>query len=177
MTTGSFGYPSSVFKVISKKDGCPYCLRRFDNIKSVSQLIASMITDRWSAVHHPGICTLFKCFTPQRNTCFFVHEYCSGAQSLRERYLIFNNDDKEGGGILGNNVLISEGIIWMYITQLVSILRYLHGRGLACRSLQASHVLLVDGGGRRLRVSCIGVEDALEYEARKPILDMQKEDV
>jgi len=70
-----------------------------------------------------------------------------------------------------------------------------HGAGLACRVLSLGHVLVTPevGSGSvpgedgpeaevrtnrvRLRINCLGVADALEYEARKQIPDLQKRDV
>jgi len=163
---GSFGYPSHVFKVVSREDGCVYCLRRFDNTKLSNRIVAA-VTEKWSSMSHPGICRLHKCFLTQR-ALFFVHDYCAGgAQSIQERYLSSTS----------NNAPVSERLIWSYITQLVSILRYIHSRGMACRSLNPSHVLLVGGGARRLRVTCVGVMDALEFEARKHVQELQQDDL
>lgn len=166
---GTFGYPSHVFKVVSRDDGCVYCLRRFDNTKLSNRIVAT-VTERWTSINHPGICRLHRCFINQR-AVFFVHDYCVGSsvQSITECYFTT-------AGTHTNNT-ISERLLWSYITQLVSILRYLHSRGLACRSLHPNHVLLVDGGNQRIRLTCCGVLDALEFEARKTIQELQQDDL
>jgi len=163
---GSFGYPSNVFKVVSREDGRVYCLRRFDNTKLSNRILAA-ITEKWSCISHPGICRLHRCFLGQR-AVFFVHDYCAGGvQSINDRFL----------STPANNSPLSERLIWSYITQLVSILRHIHSSGLACRSLNPCHVLLVGGGARRLRLSCCGVLDALEFEARKTVQELQQDDL
>lgn len=88
-----------------------------------------------------------------------------------------------------------EETIWSYATQLASGVRAVHGAGLACRVLSLGHVLVTPevGSGSvvgedepdaeiqtnrvRLRINCLGVADALEYEARKQIPDLQKRDM
>ena len=44
----SFGYPTAVFRCLNQEDGNLYCLRRFDNVRSVSYKIATVVTDRWN---------------------------------------------------------------------------------------------------------------------------------
>ena len=70
---------------------------------------------------------------------------------------------------------VSDRIMWSYISQLVAVLRNIHGTSMACRCLTPAHVLRTSGG--RLRVSCVGVVDVLEFEARKHLADLQREDV
>jgi len=192
---GSFGYPSQTFKVQSMKRGSFYTLRRYDNVKQcLSHKITSTISQKYSTLIkpssgacHPGICQLYDCFIHQR-ALFFVHDYCPNAVTLADAYLNNNGDN----GIISGSVMapLSERIIWSYVTQLVSVIRYMHSRRMACRSLQPQHVLLVGGGGgegmsdgsgrttrRKVRVSCVGVMDVLEFEARKGVADLQREDM
>jgi len=192
----SFGYPSLVFKVTSREDGHLYCLRRLDNCRAVSHKIAAAVTDRWTTsgitldptnpvrvpvVDHPGLVRFHRCFVAQR-AVFFVHHYHPGAQTLRERFFAAQN----------NAVVapLPEPMIWSIVTQLVSAMRVVHGSNLACRSLQLNHILCIPtdevagspagtyGSGRfRIRINCIGVSDALEFEARKQLPDLQQEDM
>lgn len=170
---GTFGYPSHVFKVVSTEDGCVYCLRRFDNTK-LSNRIAATVTERWASVAHPGICTLHQCFLSQR-AGFFLHEYCIGSSttSITQFYQLSPTFTTTNT----TTTTISERLLWSYIVQLTSILRYLHSRGLACRSLHPNHVLLTDAGNSRIRLSSCGILDALEFEARKSIAELQQEDM
>lgn len=182
----SFGYHMSVFKVMGR-DGHLYCLRRLDNVRSVSRMIASAISERWvtarnlnsgaAVVDHPGVVRFYRCFLSNR-AVFFLHQYIPGARTLRERFI----DRNAGGG-----VPLPEPLIWSCITQLVSAMRSIHASNLACRTLQLNHILCSssDGawgeggmmGNLRLRINCLGVVDALEFEARKNLADMQREDI
>lgn len=160
----SFGYPSATFQVVSREDGYLYCLRRFDSVKSVSHKIAATVLDQWAPIEHPGLATLHKCFLSQR-AVFFVHQFISGSVSVRDRFLM-------GGQYL------SENLLWSAICQLVTVIRRVHGARLALRTLDAKHVLVqMDSMRLRLVVNCPGIMDALEFEARKPLPDLQMGDI
>ena len=161
--SSSFGYPSTTFRVTSREDGHLYCVRRFDNVKSVSPKIAAAVMDKWSQLDHPGLCTLNRCFVAQR-AVFFVHQYIPGARSLRDRC----------------TGPLSESVIWSAIVQFVSVIRRVHASNLAIRTMDLGHVLSkTDSSQLRLRLyfSCVGVVDALEFEARKPLVDLQQKDI
>lgn len=175
----SFGYPSSVFKVVNREDGHLYCIRRFDNTR-VSFKIARAVSERWTTaislsgatvVEHTGIVRFHSCFLANR-ALFFVYTYYPGARTLFERF--FNTNS--GGGIP-----LPEPFVWSCITQLVSAIRTVHTAKLACRSIQLNHILCTspDGGmGQiRLRINCIGVVDTLEFETRKSLVGLQYHDM
>ena len=200
--SSSFGYPSSVFKVMSRDDGHLYCLRRLDNVKCVSRKIAATVTERWlnastatnsnsnnnnnnsnhnnnnnvgrPLLHHPGICRFYQCFVSQR-AVFFIHDYHPGAITLSEQFL----DPHPTTAGPHSNMPLQEQLIWSFVTQLVSALRAIHKSNLACRSLQSNHILCTSDQGQRfrLRINCVAVIDALEYESRKPLAALQNEDM
>ena len=74
-----------------------------------------------------------------------------------------------------------EPLLWSCIVQLVAAIRAIHAGNLACRSLQLNHILCttLDGMLNRIRVqiNCLGVVDALEFEARKQVGELQLEDM
>jgi len=164
----SFGYPSGTYQVTNRDDGQLYCLHRFDSVRSVSPKIAAAVTDRWTSTRevreHPGVVPLYLCFLAQR-AVFFVHPYVPGARTLAER-------------LAGQP--LAEPVLWSCIVQIVSALRVIHTAGLAVRCLDASHVLsLPDASNSKLRVrlNCLGVVDALEFEARKHVGELQVQDI
>lgn len=165
-TASSFGYPSSVFKVISREDGLLYCLRRLENVKCVSIKICSQVNNRWSNFSHPCCVKFQKCFIAQR-AVFFVHEYHTGAKTLGEKYLTHT----EGKHLQA----LPERLIWSYITQLVTAIRSVHRSRLACCCVEPNHILYTNGD--RIRINCLGIFDALEFEARKSLGEMQREDM
>lgn len=166
-TRSSFGYPSAAYQVTNREDGNIYCLRRFDNVRSVSPKIAAAVTDRWhqhkEVQDHPNIVPFYKCFLSQR-AVFFVHHYIPGSSTLQERL----------SGPLAENIL------WSLITQLVSAIRVIHANNLAVRTLDMGHVLsTMDPTASRLRIrlNCLGVVDALEFETRRHVQDLQQQDI
>lgn len=169
----TFGYPIATFKVTSRDDGHLYCLRRADNVR-MSHKICTAVADKWTnaasarrlVMDHPGLVRLYKCFLAHGRAVFFVHAYCPGARTLQERFFA------------GHHTPLPEPVVWSCIAQLVAAIRAVHGGNLACRTLQLNHVLVQGDGGRiRLRINCLGVVDALEYEGRKQVHDLQREDL
>ena len=168
--SSAFGYPCTTFRVANREDGHLYCLHRFDSVRCVSPKIAAAVSDRWSSSssvqEHPGVVPFYHCFLTQR-AVFFVHQYIPGSLSLKQRIVMAGQP-------------LAEPVLWSCITQLVSALRTIHGCGLAVRSLDAAHVLsTADSTASRLRIriNCLGVVDALEFEARKHVSDLQQQDI
>ena len=203
----TFGYPTMCFRVTSQDDGRLYCLRRMDSVRCVSPKIAASVKEVWVSavdpslsgnsrnssaaanaaagippprlVDHPNMVRFYKAFVSQR-AVFFVHRYHPGARTLLERYL-------QGGVPLP----LPEDLLWSIVTQLVGVVKAVHGSNLAVRTLQMNHILCTTeagigavgaasspvGGRVRIRVNCIGIPDALEFEARKPLADLQREDM
>jgi len=173
----SFGYPTAVFKCLNQEDGNLYCLRRVDNIKSVSYKIATAVTDRWnqgatlksglSPVEHPGVVRFYRCFVSNR-AVFFLHHYVPGARTLSQRFT-------------NTRIPMPEPLLWSCIVQLVAAIRAVHAGNLACRVLQLHHILCTAPDGMmdriRVQINCLGVVDALEFEARKQVGELQLEDM
>jgi PAB-dependent poly(A)-specific ribonuclease subunit 3 len=167
VSRSSFGYPSDTFQATSREDGNLYCVRRFDNVRCVSPRIAVAVMEKWNNAikvqEHPSIVPLYRCFVAQR-AVFFVHQYIPGARTLRERL--------EGP--------LLEAVVWSAVVQLTSAVRVVHSSNLAVRTLHPQHVLSntdATGSRLRLRINCLGVVDALEFEARKNTAELQDEDV
>ncbi|KAL7429122.1 hypothetical protein ACHAXM_001548 [Skeletonema potamos] len=194
----SFGYPTRLFRVTSTSDGNLYCLRRMDSVRCVSHKIVQTVMHQWlsnpsgrdkttvslsGGFDHPGIVRWYKCFISQR-AVFFVHNYHAGAVTFKERF--FNIPRGENG------VPLPESFIWSCLTQLVSAIAAVHGSNLAVRTLQLNHILCTQEGSSgviklnsgpfglpriRLRINCVGIVDILEFEARKTLEELQRDDM
>lgn len=160
----SFGYQSTTFQVTSREDGHLYCLRRFEDVKTVSPKIAAAVADRWMSIEtNPHIAVLHQCFVAQR-AVFFVHEFVPGARTLQER-------------LVGT---LPEPVVWSICLQLVSALQTIHNNNLAARTIQLQHILSVmDPTASKIKVvlSATGVVDALEFGTRKHLTDLHREDI
>ena len=164
-TAGSFGYPSSVYKVVSEKTGLIHALRRFDNIKT-NPKVTQQVLRVWNETRgtmHPNIVTLRAAFVHQR-ALFFTHDYFAGAKTIRECYL-------SGAHIQP----LPEPLLWSFMCQIVTALRHLHSRNLACRVLDPRHIIV--SGPNRLRINCIGILDVLEADSKKTVVKLQEEDM
>lgn len=190
----SLGYPCSTFLVTNREDGRLYCLKRFDSVRSVSAKIAAAVSDQWQAVPpHPGTTPLYACHVFAQRAVCFVHEYVPGARTLLElqqQVALHNN---------GQTTLWPEPTLWSCVAQLVSAVRAVHAAHRAVRTLRLRHVLATPMSSHsgdndddndedmsnhnntttrwRLRLGSLGIVDALEFESRKNILDLQMEDI
>ncbi len=158
----SFGYPASTYQVVNRDDGHLYCLRRFENVKSVNAKIAATVMEQWAGLEHPGIATLHQCFVAQR-AVFFVHQYIPGTQSFLQ---------------IANPPSLSEAVIWSAICQMITVIRRVHGARLALRTLDLRHTLVqMDALRMKVFLNCLGIVDALEFESRKSMHELQAEDM
>ncbi len=156
-------------------------------------------------LNHPGIVRFYKAFYVNQNRAlFFIHEYYPNALTLREALYGLKRGESGKLNLNSNHRTfhpLNESTIWSYITQIVTAVKSIHSGGLAVRVLQLNHILVThdvgsgftdealasggDGGGEhilmtnrvRLRLNCIGVADALEFESRKEVEECQKEDM
>jgi len=158
-------------------------------------------TSKGDAPHvlsHPGIVRFMKCFHIVHNRAvFFLHEYHPASLTLRETLYGLERGAQVNQTMLRNGFSpLPEATVWSYITQLASAIRAVHRGNLACRSLQLNHILVSPDVGSgvdenaglmggyilktnrvRLRINCLGVVDALEFEARRSIQELQIEDM
>ena len=173
-------------------------------VRAVSRSRNANVTNvQRHVLNHPGLVRLFKCFyVVQNRAVFFVHQYHPMSLTLRE---FLYGVGRGMGGMLDAEMRanqgfhpLDEGTIWSYVTQLVSAVRAVHRANLACRTLQMNHILVTPEAGSgvdetsqnnmmkdeilrtnrvRLRINCLGIADALEFEARRPIGELQVEDL
>jgi hypothetical protein len=80
---GSFGYPSSIFKVVDRADSQIYALRRFDNVRTTTAVINNALS-QWMEVRHPGIVSLYGIYQ-DKGAVFFSYAYHPAAQTLKQR--------------------------------------------------------------------------------------------
>jgi PAB-dependent poly(A)-specific ribonuclease subunit 3 len=131
-------------------------------VKTVNPKIAATVLDQWIGLEHPGIATLHQCFVAQR-AVFFVHQYIPGVQSMMQ---------------VSSPPSFDESVIWSSICQVVAIIRRVHAAGLAVRTLDMRHTLVqMDALRLRVYLSGLGVVDALEFETRKSLQQLQAEDM
>ena len=134
--------------------------------------------EKWKRIDHPNVVALRKVFTTRNefreteNSLVFVHDFYPNAETLLDFLDRRGNRAAENqhyqhrnsgyGGNGGNkNKFYPESTVWSFIVQLSSVIKEVHGKGLAFRTLHDMTKVLVLNGGRRFRVSCVGVADVI----------------
>jgi len=182
--SSTFGYVTTVYKAVNIKTGQHMCLRRIHNYRLVNTKCMGLV-EQWKKMAHSNLVTLRQVFTSKSfsdHSILFVYDYYPGAETLMSRHFTnqmppldpFNGDTSRPYSQSKNNLLrhqaainnsgglLAEALIWNYIIQLTSALRYIHGSGLACRTLDPTKILLV--GKHRLLLNCSGIFDVLTYD-------------
>lgn len=95
LVTGSFGYLSSLYKVVDATDGVSYALRRVERVRTNNEVVV-----RLACPNNPRFrfatggancstrawCSLRDCFL-SNGAVFFVHDFYPSAVSLFDRFL------------------------------------------------------------------------------------------
>eukprot|EP01029_Cantina_marsupialis_P011130 TRINITY_DN24976_c0_g1_i1.p1 TRINITY_DN24976_c0_g1~~TRINITY_DN24976_c0_g1_i1.p1 ORF type:complete len:546 (+),score=124.66 TRINITY_DN24976_c0_g1_i1:1001-2638(+) len=146
--SGSFGYPSTVFKTISKETEKCVTVRRVDTIKTDMEKVTVAIAP-WLEVFHPNIVHLREAFV-ENGALFFVHDYIPCAKTLKES--------------IESIILFKEDDIWNIACCIIIALRYLHVQcDLPCRNINARNLLLV--GPNRAKIGSVGLRDVTDFES------------
>lgn len=104
------------------------------------------------------------------SSLIFVTDYHPLSKTLVDAH--FPTANRFGGR---STAPVAEAVLWSYIVQIASALKSIHGANLAARCLEPSKVLLT--GKNRIRLSACAVLDVVQYDAQRPLQDLQKEDL
>jgi len=184
--SSTFSYVTTVYKSVNIKTGQHMCLRRIHGYRLVNTKCMGLV-EQWKKMAHSNLVTLRQVFTSKSfgdHSMIFVYDYYPGAETLMSRHFNsqlnphidpFNGESSRPYSQSKNNLLrrqaamnnstgglLAEALIWNYIIQLTSALRYIHGAGLACRTLDPTKIIVV--GKYRLLLNCSGIFDVLTYD-------------
>ncbi|KAG0767555.1 hypothetical protein G6F57_012564 [Rhizopus arrhizus] len=160
-----FGHPSWIYKAISRTNGQQYIMIRIEGFRLVNEHTMTMESFTTRAFgdsslvfiydYHPNSINLFEAyFTPQ-------------AQALLHARLQATR---------GNALPVPETTLWSFMTQMASALKTIHAAGLSARTMDPTKILMTSKN--RLRISCCGVLDVLQYEvASQKVAFHQQEDL
>lgn len=126
----------------------------------------------WRRVDSGGVVTVHDAFTTRAfgdSSLIFVTDYHPLSKTLVENH--FTNTNRYGNR---GATTIPEQVLWGYVVQIASAIKIVHGAGLAVRCMDASKVLLTDKN--RIRLSGCSVLDVVQFEAQRPLQDLQQED-
>jgi len=165
-----FGYPSWVYKATSSKNGNLYCLRRLEGYRLTNEKAIRSVKG-WRRVDNGSVVTVHDAFTTRAfgdSSLIFVTDYHPLSKTLVEHHFSTNR--------YGNRVTttVPEQVLWGYIVQIASALKSVHAADLAIRCMEPSKVVLTDKN--RIRLNACSVLDVVQYDAQRPVADLQQED-
>jgi PAB-dependent poly(A)-specific ribonuclease subunit 3 len=116
------------------------------------------------------VVSVINAFTTQAfgdSSLIFVYNYHPMSKTLAEHH--FSTTSR-----YGHRAPANEQVLWSYIVQIASAIKAVHGNHLAVRCLDASKVILTERN--RVRLSACAVLDVVQFEANRPIQELQQED-
>ncbi|KFD51512.1 hypothetical protein M513_07562 [Trichuris suis] len=163
---GYFGWVTSAYKAVCRRDGLVYCLRRIHACRLINSKALTAV-DVWrKSVSNPYVVRLKEAFTTKAfgdHSVVLVYDFHPSAETLRSRHLNEEAIDESLSTVSSaNQSRIPEAILWQYIIAISSALRAIHSAGLYARTVDASKILVV--GKSRLLINCCGMFDVLSYE-------------
>ncbi|KAK7974262.1 hypothetical protein PG989_016110 [Apiospora arundinis] len=169
---GIFGdYLTWLYKADSKKNGKIYCLRRLQGVRSITKESVSVIS-RWKRVSCGNVVSVIECFTSRDfndMSLIFIHNYHPLSKTLADHHFSTSSQVR-----FGRPMPVPESVLWSYICQMCNALKAIHSENLAARCIDLSKVILTDRS--RIRLGACAIQDVLEHETAKPILELQLDD-
>lgn len=127
----------------------------------------------WRRIDNGGIVSVIDAFTTRAfgdSSLIFVTDYHPLSKTLAETHFV--NAGRYGSRASST---VQEQVLWGYIVQIASAIKTVHGSNLAVRCLEPSKVLLTDKN--RVRLSACSVLDVVQFDAQRPLQDLQQEDL
>lgn len=163
--TGSYGYPSAMYKVIDRLDNQLYVLRRFDNVRITNNnpAILKKSLDQWKPIRHTSLVPLHLIHN-EKGAVFFIYGYYTMAETVKKKYMVDTSPN-----------LLPESIVWKMLCQVLVCIRFVHSKKSALRCINPSSILHTPDN--KFHINNVGILDVLEFESRKSVADMQAEDL
>ncbi|XP_046976981.1 PAN2-PAN3 deadenylation complex subunit PAN3 isoform X9 [Vanessa cardui] len=189
------------YRATHRASGEHYALRRLHACAAPPALLAR--AEPWRNVDHPNVVRLHRCFATTDfgdRSVVLVYDYHPACMTLMTKYLATG---APGGVTDGNGAfhdpfssdpdaprpythqknamlravacgaLLPEAVLWSLLVQLTAGLRAIHTAGLACRSLDATKVVM---NGCRIRIAWGGIADVI-HNSNVDIAQAQQEDM
>ncbi|XP_050360750.1 PAN2-PAN3 deadenylation complex subunit PAN3 isoform X2 [Nymphalis io] len=189
------------YRATHRVSGEHYALRRLHACAAPPALLNRV--ELWRNVDHPNVVRLHHCFMTKDfgdHSVVLVYDYHPACMTLMTKYLATGTP---GGVTDGNGAfhdpfssdpdaprpythqknamlravacgaLLPEAVLWSLLVQLTAGLRAIHTAGLACRSLDATKVVI---NGCRIRIAWGGVADVI-HNGNIDIAQAQQEDM
>ncbi|KXH34174.1 hypothetical protein CSIM01_07176 [Colletotrichum simmondsii] len=170
-----FGYTTWVYKATSSKNGKTYCLRRLEGYRLTNEQAIRSVKE-WRRLNNGNVVGIHDAFTTRAfgdSSLFFVQDYHPLSKTLAE--LHFSQPASTHGTRFSAKNPITESVLWGYISQIANALKAIHTLNLAARCLDMSKVIVTDKN--RIRLSACSILDVVQFDTRRPIQELQQEDL
>ncbi|GJC90852.1 PAN2-PAN3 deadenylation complex subunit PAN3 [Colletotrichum liriopes] len=170
-----FGYTTWVYKATSSKSGKTYCLRRLEGFRLTNEQAIRSVKE-WRRLNNGSVVTIHDAFTTRAfgdSSLFFVQDYHPLSKTLAEVH--FTQPNTTHGTRFNAKNPIAESVLWGYVSQIANALKAIHTLNLAARCLDMSKVIVTDKN--RIRLSACSILDVVHFEARRPVQELQQEDL
>ncbi|KAJ9155347.1 PAN2-PAN3 deadenylation complex subunit PAN3 [Pleurostoma richardsiae] len=167
----TFGYFSWAYKATSTKTGRIVCLRRLEGYRLTNEQAIRSVKE-WKQIDNGNIVTIHDAFTTRAfgdSSLIFAQDYHPLAKTLQEHH--FPNMQ---GNRFRNQPMINEKVLWSYIVQISNALKAIHSANLAARCIDITKIILTDKN--RIRLNACSILDVVQFEARRPVAELQQED-
>ncbi|EGY20692.1 PAB-dependent poly(A)-specific ribonuclease subunit PAN3 [Verticillium dahliae VdLs.17] len=134
---------------------------------------AIRLVKEWKKVHNGSVVSVHSAFTTRKfqdSSIIFVYDYHPLSKTLAQHHFPQQQTNR-----YNTRPTVTEDVMWSYITQLANALQAIHKLNLAARCIDASKIILTEKN--RIRLSACSILDVLHYEARRPLGDLQQEDL
>lgn len=168
-----FGYPTWVYKATSAKTGNLYCLRRLEGYRLTNEHAIRSVKE-WRKIDNANVVTTHDALTTRAfgdSSLVFVQDYHPLSKTLAEVHFNVNSGH---GNRFQQKSIVSEAVLWSYISQIANALKAIHSVNLAARCIDASKIILTDKN--RIRLNACSILDVVQFDSRRPIGELQQED-
>jgi PAB-dependent poly(A)-specific ribonuclease subunit 3 len=177
--TGLFGYTSWVYKGTSSKTGHVYCLRRLEGYRLTNE-DAIRSVKAWRRVFNANVVSVWDAFTTRAfgdSSLIFVMDYHPLSKTLAEFHHLQAPSyaaQQPHNYRMPMKPIVPEPTLWNYISQIANALKGIHDCNLAARCIDATKIILT--GKQRIRLNACSILDVVNFDARRPVADLQQED-
>eukprot|EP00796_Vickermania_ingenoplastis_P013346 gene13346-9178_t len=156
-----------VFQTGSRLTDKEILLRRVTNQTTNRSKECAMVLEKYRYYRHPNLVSLIKIyptseFVMGENDIIMEYRYVVGAKSLYEAFIT-------GGRA-------TEGLLWSFTCQMVSLLRSFHETSLPLRGLHWSKIVFLETTGR-FYYTGLGMVELLDAQPNVPISTMMQQDI
>ena len=166
----TLGFPTSVYKATSSRDGHTYALRRVEGFRLTSEA-AIRTVHNWKRISSSSLVQVHDAFTGKwfnDSSLIIVMDYHPLSQTLADKHFPIGRQRATGG-------VVAEPELWSYISQIASALKAVHDAGQAAQTVQPTKILITSKN--RIRLSGCGVPDIVQFEQRRPLIERQRSDL